>query len=416
MIKYKKDKLTKNKIMRGKKNFFEIAINIIITTIICSNILFLYLAKQNNIDLNSLWLHYILGILLIESLFIIYLIKKNYSYPLDELNEVIRSFMSWNSKWKDIKIKNNYLNPRIRFTMIFFDFILNSIKNIKDEFMSWKAIKSEVQLATELQEKLLHKKLEVIPSLEVVAKSRPAWEIGWDSYDVIKENNNFYIYVWDATGHWVWAWFVMVMVNALISGFAKIFKSWSQILGYTNEILKPRIKSNILMTLLMIRWDEAEKRLFMTWAWHEYLIIYKHSLNKCFLVKSGWMALWMTKNIHKILKEQEIKFEQNDILVLYTDWITESINQNKKDWNEEMFWEKRIVNAIETAPNLAWQWFKSATSVFNNITIELSKFMWYKHRQYDDITLVVIHYKWEQTIKNDFSKDIDKDFITEWYW
>lgn len=402
--------------MRGKKNFFEIAINIIITTIICSNILFLYIAKQNNIDLNNLWLHYILGILLIESLFIIYLIKKNYSYPLDELNEVIRSFMSWNSKWKDIKIKNNYLNPKIRFTMIFFDFILNSIKNIKDEFMSWKAIKSEVQLATELQEKLLHKKLEVIPSLEVVAKSRPAWEIGWDSYDVIKENNNFYIYVWDATGHWVWAWFVMVMVNALISGFAKIFKSWAQILGYTNEILKPRIKSNILMTLLMIRWDEAEKRLFMTWAWHEYLIIYKHSLNKCFLVKSGWMALWMTKNIHKILKEQEIKFEQNDILVLYTDWITESINQNKKDWNEEMFWEKRIVNAIETAPNLAWQWFKSATSVFNNITIELSKFMWYKHRQYDDITLVVIHYKWEQTIKNDFSKDIDKDFITEWYW
>ena len=378
--------------------------------------MFLYIAKQNNIDLNNLWLHYILGILLIESLFIIYLIKKNYSYPLDELNEVIRSFMSWNSKWKDIKIKNNYLNPKIRFTMIFFDFILNSIKNIKDEFMSWKAIKSEVQLATELQEKLLHKKLEVIPSLEVVAKSRPAWEIGWDSYDVIKENNNFYIYVWDATGHWVWAWFVMVMVNALISGFAKIFKSWAQILGYTNEILKPRIKSNILMTLLMIRWDEAEKRLFMTWAWHEYLIIYKHSLNKCFLVKSGWMALWMTKNIHKILKEQEIKFEQNDILVLYTDWITESINQNKKDWNEEMFWEKRIVNAIETAPNLAWQWFKSATSVFNNITIELSKFMWYKHRQYDDITLVVIHYKWEQTIKNDFSKDIDKDFITEWYW
>mgnify|MGYP000117200855 CR=1 FL=1 len=48
------NKLTKNKIMRGKKNFFEIAINIIITTILCSNILFLYLAKQNNVDLNSL--------------------------------------------------------------------------------------------------------------------------------------------------------------------------------------------------------------------------------------------------------------------------------------------------------------------------------------------------------------------------
>jgi len=43
------------------------------------------------------------------------------------------------------------------------------------------------------------------------------------------------------------------------------------------------------------------------------------------------MALGMTKDISKILKEQEIKFEKNDIIVLYSDGITESINQNKKD-------------------------------------------------------------------------------------
>lgn len=39
---------------------------------------------------------------------------------------------------------------------------------------------------TELQEKLLNKKQEEIPSLKVIAKSKPAWEIGWDSYDIIK--------------------------------------------------------------------------------------------------------------------------------------------------------------------------------------------------------------------------------------
>lgn len=76
-------------------------------------------------------------------------------------------------------------------------------------------------------------------------------------------------------------------------------------------------------------------------------------------------------------------------------------------------WEKRIVNAIETAPNLPWKEIKSATSIFNNITIELSKFMWYKHKQYDDITLVVIHYKWDQIIENDFSKEIDKKILLQ---
>jgi serine phosphatase RsbU (regulator of sigma subunit) len=45
----------------------------------------------------------------------------------------------------------------------------------------------------------------------------------------------------------------------------------------------------------------------------------------------------MIKDISKLLKEQEIKFEINDILVLYSDGITEAINQGKKDGNEQRF-------------------------------------------------------------------------------
>jgi hypothetical protein len=58
----------------------------------------------------------------------------------------------------------------------------------------------------------------------------------------------------------------MIMVNALISGFAKIFKSGADILSKTNEILKPRVKANLLMSLLLVRWNEKEKRVFMTGA------------------------------------------------------------------------------------------------------------------------------------------------------
>jgi hypothetical protein len=31
-----------------------------------------------------------------------------------------------------------------------------------------------------------------------------------------------------------------------------------------NKILKPRVKANLLMSVLLIRWNEKEKRLFMT--------------------------------------------------------------------------------------------------------------------------------------------------------
>lgn len=402
--------------MAGKKNYFDISISFIIILLFIWNAFFMKIIEDYFGSIKAFWYTYVFFILLAQSFMILYLINMAYKSPIDDLIKVINETMSWWSKWKNIFIKNDSHNPNIKFIINFFDYILNSIKNIKSEFLSWKAIKWEVQLATEIQEKLLLKKIEPIPSLEVVAKSKPAWEIWWDSFDIIKEWDNYYIYVWDATWHWVWAWFVMVMVNALVSWFAKVFKSWAQILANTNEILKPRVKSNILMTVLMVRWDEVQKRLFMTGAGHEYLVIYKHKLNKCFLLKSWWMALWMTKNIHKVLKEQEIKFEINDIMVLYTDWITEAINQNKKDWNEKMFWEQKILDAIISAPNIVWTDIKTATSVFNNITIELSKFMWYQHVQLDDITLVVAHYRWLEPIKNDFSKDIEDDFITEWYW
>jgi serine phosphatase RsbU (regulator of sigma subunit) len=45
----------------------------------------------------------------------------------------------------------------------------------------------------------------------------------------------------------------------------------------------------------------------------------------------------MIKDASKMLKEQEIRFEKNDIFILYTDGITEAINQSKKDGNEERF-------------------------------------------------------------------------------
>lgn len=398
------------------RTFFDIAVHLFIILLLLANVAGAVILKENGIDLDDIPLLYIAWVFLLEWMIIFYVIQNNYAKPIRELNKHINDFLVWNIKDKKIKIKTSSLNPNVKTIFNFFDIILNSLKNIKEEFLSGKAIKWEVQLATELQEKLLNKKLEHIPSLDVVAKSRPAWEIGWDSYDIIHQDENFYIYVWDATGHGVGAWFVMVMVNALVSGFAKIFKSWSQILSYTNEILKPRIKSNILMSLLMIRWNETEKRLFMTWAWHEYLMIYKNELKKCFLVKSGGTALWMTKNIHKILKEQEIKFEKHDIAVLYTDGITEAINQNKKDGNEQMFGEARLQKAIENAPNLPGKSHKSARSVFNNITIELSRFMGYKNVQLDDITLVVVHYKWDDIIENDVNIDIPWDFITEWNW
>lgn len=357
-----------------------------------------------------------LTIALIDFFIIIAAIRKFYQGPIVKLELTLKHFLIWNLKDSEIKFDKS-LNPHLNYILAFFSKTINTLKNIKDEFIHGKEIKWEVELAKEIQERMLAKKMVDIPSLEIVMKTKPAGEIWWDSHDIIKQWENYYIYVWDATWHWVGAWFIMVMVNALVSSLSKIYKSGAEILKRTNEELKPRVKANLLMSMLLLRWNEEEKRLFMTWAWHEYLMIYKQSTNKVYKIKSGWVALWMIQDIDKLIKEQEIKFEKWDIAVLYSDWITEAINTPKKDGNENFFGEKRLEDAIFKAPNMKWEKYKTARSVFNNITIYLSKFMWYKSVQLDDITLAVIQFKpdWYELSK-DFKTELPKDFITEWYW
>ena len=202
-------------------------------------------------------------ILVFEAGVIIGIMKTVYENPIIELEYTIKKFILGQLKNQKIEIESSS-NPHLDYVIKFFAKTLNTLKNIKDEFIHGKEIKWEVSLASEIQEKLFTKALAPIPSLNIIAKSKPAGEIGGDSYDVIPEADNFYIYVWDATGHWVWAWLIMMMVNALVSGFAKFLTSGSQILSNTNLILKPRVKANLLMTVLLLRWNEKEKRLFMT--------------------------------------------------------------------------------------------------------------------------------------------------------
>lgn len=398
-------------------NPFYTLFQTIVILVLIGNILLFFLFWEDILNVNTSTMYMILAtIVVIEFLVLMAAINKFFYEPIKHLETTIKKFYLWEFKNTDIHFKKSW-NPNLNFVLKFFWKTLNTLKNIKSEFLHGKEIRSEVDLWKEIQGKMLTKKLTKVPSLDIIMQSKPAWEIGWDSFDIIQVEDNYYIYVWDATGHGVWAWFIMIMVNALISGFAKVFKHWHTILAKTNEILKPRVKANLLMSLLMVRWDEKEKRLFMTGAWHEYLMIYKHKQKKCYRIKSGWVALGMIKDCSKLLKEKEIQFEENDIIVLYSDGITEAINQPAKNGNEQMFGEDRLVEAIEKAPNLPNKNYKSSRSVFNNITIELSKFMWYKHAQFDDVTLATVHYKAEEfDIAHDFDAEIPDQFLTERKW
>jgi serine phosphatase RsbU (regulator of sigma subunit) len=399
------------------KHFYNIFQFIILLLLILSTVIVYTFWQNYYLNTSLIETIFLLWILVLINFMIITMMVNNFFHkPIKYLEFIIKSFYIWNLKWTNIKFKKT-VNPHLNSSLKFFEQTLNTLKNIKTEFLHWKTIKWEVEIAKEIQSKMLNLKREEIEDFDIIVKSKPAWEIGWDSYDMIKTKDNFYIYVWDATGHWVWAWFIMTMVNALISGFSNIYHDWAKILSETNRILKPRIRSHLLMSLLLLRWDIKNKKLYMTWAWHEYLIVYKQKTDEIIKIKSGWIALWMARDIRKILKEKQIEIEVNDIIVIYSDWITEAYNSINKENIKLMYGIDKLIKSIRKTNNIKWEDFKSARWVFNNITIELSKFMWYRYTQHDDITLAVIHYKPKNFNKNnDKNEEINPKFITKWNW
>jgi serine phosphatase RsbU (regulator of sigma subunit) len=294
------------------------------------------------------------------------------------------------------------------YVISFFYRSLDILRNFKEEFQSGRILRSEVELASDIQKHVLKKSYPKTEMLEIVADTKSATEVGWDSYDIITQGANTYIYLWDVTGHGVASGFVMMVVNALVSGFAKMLVNGASILAQTNEILKPRVKSNMLMTVLMVRWNEIDKKLYMTGAGHEYLLVYKKKENKVHAIKSGGVALGMTRDISKVLKEVQISFEPGDCLVLYTDGITEARNGPQE--KDIMFGVDRLVQTVQDCP------VKTSHGIFKHITIELSKFMGYKYRQFDDITLIVVRYREDWETESSETRDLPAESVTEWNW
>jgi serine phosphatase RsbU (regulator of sigma subunit) len=175
----------------------------------------------------------------------------------------------------------------MNYIISFFIKSLQILKVFKKELREGRKLRSEVEIASEIQKNVIADGAVKIPSLDIALATVPASEVGGDSLDIIPgKNNNYYIYVGDVTGHGVPSGFVMMMVNALVSAFVVSEESSARVLAETNRILKPRIKQNMMMTCVMLRWDEEAKKLYYSGAGHEYLLVYKARENKVFKIKS----------------------------------------------------------------------------------------------------------------------------------
>ena len=241
-------------------------------------------------------------------------------------------------------------------------------------------VEKELEIATKVQAEVLPSKAPEIEGLEIAISTTPASEVGGDCYDFIKLNDdNYLIYLGDATGHGIPASLVVSLTNASIYQSSLRLTDVKEILDYSNKVIKVKTRASMFITLVACHWDVKNKKLSFVQAGHDQMLIYRAKEKKVELLPKGGMALGMLPDISKITKSVDVDWEKGDSVYLYSDGIPEAWNEEKKQLGFEEY--QAIVKKHGH--------LESAQAIHDEVLKEVKKFMG-SHPAEDDISLMVV--------------------------
>ncbi len=312
--------------------------------------------------------------------------------PLNKVIGEMKALLTGKSYRRIMTSKRNEIGVLAHF----FNEVTRNLENISGDVKSHARLKKELNAAQKIQQDLLPKHAPEIPGLEVTAKTRPASEIGGDTFDFYVQEKRTLMYIGDSTGHGVPAGIVMVMVDTLIETFIDINDKLTDIIINLNKYIKPHLQTTMFMTMLLLEWSPDTKMLKWIGAGHEYLIHVKTDQGEVTAIPSGGIAVGMLPDNTAQVKEQSFVLTENDFVVLYSDGINEA-----KNVRGEIYGLERFQNFIKAHASKE----TSAEELFEKIAIDVGRFM-EGHMQEDDMTLIVM--------KASTQKKVAQDASTSW--
>ena len=251
-------------------------------------------------------------------------------------------------------------------------YLLIELKKARD------ALWSEMELAKRIQTALLPEK-KSLKGFEIAATMHTAIEVGGDYYDIIEtKGGERWVTIGDVSGHGVDSGLIMMMAETSIISMVNNMTDArpSSVIESVNGIIREnisRLGSDHFMTLMAIRIDGSN----MTVAGkHQDIMIYRSKQNHTEVIPTTGTWLGISDNIGKYLKDKTIKFSPEDIIMLFTDGITEAISGNG-----EMYGQARLEQALNQYADLP------VGKLMTNIIKDVERF---QAEQLDDITLIVM--------------------------
>jgi phosphoserine phosphatase RsbU/P len=237
----------------------------------------------------------------------------------------------------------------------------------------------ELEIAREVQERLFPQNLPEIDGLDYYGACRPALGVGGDYYDFLEfESGKFGLAIGDISGKGIGASLMMASLQASLRGQCPHFKDdLAGLLKRLNSLLYEASTSNRYATFFYAQYEPQTKNLIYVNAGHNPPFLIRRT-GEVIKLEAGGPVVGMLPSDFVSYEQGEITLAAGDLLVGFTDGISEAMNLNEDEWGEEaMLEELKKVRAEPSAEILEY-------------IVERADEFAGGAKQHDDMTMIVI--------------------------
>jgi sigma-B regulation protein RsbU (phosphoserine phosphatase) len=218
------------------------------------------------------------------------------------------------------------------------------------EEQALKLMQEEMKLAYKIQMDLLPKEPPHIAGYDIAGISIPAKSVGGDYFDFIQLNDSVLAFcLGDVSGKGMPAALLMANLQATLRGQIMINPSPKECLQRTNALIYKSTDADKFATLFYGTLDAGCHELTYANAGHNYPLLLRTG-QELLRLETGGIVLGCLDDF--CYAEKTVALSPGDVLLIYSDGITESIDPNEQEFGEPRLEEILQKSSTESAARL----------------------------------------------------------------
>ncbi|MDB6020111.1 MAG: hypothetical protein JWR19_4600 [Pedosphaera sp.] len=242
-------------------------------------------------------------------------------------------------------------------------------------------IDNDLRIASEIQKMLLPEHAPAVKNFEMVGHNIAAQQVGGDYYDFLPlDGSRVGVVIADVSGKAIPGALIMTICRSAIRAQTGSNLSPAEVLRRVNQTVIPDLREDMFVTILYGILDGEQRTFTFARAGHDPALWYHAKTGEVDVLTPHGAAVGLDRSerFGQSLEERKLELSPGDLVVLYTDGITESLNAEEREFGRD----ELIVTVKQNAGG-------SADQILQSIFERLHQFSGDIPAQ-DDRTLIVI--------------------------